>query len=260
MAITGRGQPTHLVSQNKRIRLYHCWLAYISNTRVVKASKLVDGIDLDNNNKEYNPAEVFIDLDNSNISELSDSNEKPLIQHPSAKTTPSTVIRRIRTKDSDVLDKLCTPCIGIKSIRVVWKNKSMTPTTDKLEEVHADLWGPYNPPSQSGATYTAILMCKHTQKIWTLYLQKKDNFIDVFQAWLPRAEAESGCLMKILRADDRGEFISHKLWTFCERKGILIKYVAPYVHKKNGLAKRGWCTIVTMKYSMLINSGLQNGF
>ena len=56
----------------------------------------------------------------------------------------------------------------------------MTLMTDKLEEVHTHLWGPYNPPFQSGSTYIAMLICKHTQKTWTLYLQRKDNFIDVF--------------------------------------------------------------------------------
>ena len=32
------------------------------------------------------------------------------------------------------------------------------------------------------------------------------------------------------------------------------------MHKENGLAEREWRTIVTMKDSMLINSGLLNGF
>ena len=58
----------------------------------MRASKLVDGINLDNNNKEYNPTEILIDLDNSDMSELSDPDEKPLIQHPLAKATPTTVV------------------------------------------------------------------------------------------------------------------------------------------------------------------------
>lgn len=66
--------------------------------------------------------------------------------------------------------------------------------------------------------------------------------------------------MKILRADGRGEFILHKLRTFCEKRRILIKYVAPYMHEENGLAEQGWWTIVTMKDSMLIDTGLPNRF
>lgn len=51
-----------------------------------------------------------------------------------------------------------------------------------------------------------------------------------------------------------------KLWIFCEKPGITIRYTAPYVHDKNGLPQRGWRTIDTMKDSMLIDSGLPNGF
>ncbi len=87
----------------------------------------------------------------------------------------------------------------------------MTPTTSKLEEVHADLWGPHDPPSQSGSTYAAILICEHTRKTWTLYLRGKDDFVDAFQIWLSRIEAESACSMKTLRADGGREFISTKL-------------------------------------------------
>lgn len=54
MAITGRGRPTHLVSRNKRIRVWHRRLAHASNARVVRAAKLTDGINLSNtSNDEY---------------------------------------------------------------------------------------------------------------------------------------------------------------------------------------------------------------
>lgn len=45
MIIMGRGWPTHLVSRNKRIRLWYWELAQISKTQIVRASKLVEAID-----------------------------------------------------------------------------------------------------------------------------------------------------------------------------------------------------------------------
>lgn len=62
--------------------------------------------------------------------------------------------------------------------------------------------------------------------------------------------------MKALRADGGGGFISTKLKDFCDKRGIAIKYAAPYMHEENGVAERGWRTIVTMKDSFLIDSGL----
>ena len=136
----------------------------------------------------------------------------------------------------------------------------MTVRTSKLKEVHADLWEPHNPPSCSGNTYSTILICEHTRKTWILYLRGEDEFVDAFQTWLSKIEAESSCSIKALWADGGGEFISVKLCIFCEKRGITIKYAASYVHKENGLAKRGWRTIVTMKDAMLINNGFLNDF
>lgn len=66
--------------------------------------------------------------------------------------------------------------------------------------------------------------------------------------------------MKTLRVDGRGKFILYKFQVFYKKKGISIKYAVLYMYKENGLAKQGWRIIVTMKNSMLIDSGLSNGF
>lgn len=132
--------------------------------------------------------------------------------------------------------------------------------SNKLEEINTELWGPHDPPLQSGSTYIAILMYKHTRKTWTLYLQRKDDFIDAFQKWLPKVEAKSDCSIKVLQADGGRKFISAKLKFFCEKQGIVIKYAAPYMYKKNVLAEREWHTIIMMKDLMLIDSSLPNIF
>lgn len=64
-------------------------------------------------------------------------------------------------ENPDAIHKLCILCIGSKLTWAIRYNKSMTATTNKLEEVHTDLWGLYNLSLQSKSTYTAILMCKH---------------------------------------------------------------------------------------------------
>lgn len=64
MAITIQDQPTHLVSKNKHICLWHQWLAHVSNIQVVRASKLVKSIDL-GPAKKYNLIKVFVDSEDS---------------------------------------------------------------------------------------------------------------------------------------------------------------------------------------------------
>ena len=119
MAIQRRGQPTHHVSQNKRIRLWYRQLGNISNGRVVRASKLVDGIQLGHDDdKKYDLAEVFIDSDDSDASNASDS-EEPLKMPSGMEAKPITVVCQTKIEDPEILDKLCTPCVGSKSTRVV---------------------------------------------------------------------------------------------------------------------------------------------
>lgn len=141
MTMTRHGRPTHLINQNKHICLSHHRLIYISNVWVVRASKLTNNINLDIKNKVYNPAEVLIESDESDVSDPSDFKEPPdslIIIH-------TILACPIRTKDT--LDKLCGPCIKSKLTQVIRCNKSMTVTTNKLEELHANLWGSYNPLS-----------------------------------------------------------------------------------------------------------------
>lgn len=67
-------------------------------------------------------------------------------------------------ENPNAIDKLCIPCIGSKSTGMVRYNKSMTISTNKQKEVHADLWDPHNPPPESRSTYAAILICEYTRK------------------------------------------------------------------------------------------------
>ena len=47
MLVRERGRSTYLFNSNPQIRLWHCRLGHASNARVIQASKLIDGIDLE---------------------------------------------------------------------------------------------------------------------------------------------------------------------------------------------------------------------
>ncbi len=254
MQVTGRGRPTHLVSKNRKIRIWHRRFGHASNARIIRASKLLTGMGNFNNNS-YDPTKVYSDSEQS----VSDNNND---DEPEPAYTPDQASKAslLATPPDNDFDSLCTPCIANKQTRVILRNKSMTEVNEKLDEVHVDLWGPHYPPSLSGKTYAAILLDAKTRKSWVKYLRSKDEFVDVFITWLPIVKKQSNTLMKTLCADGGGEFISAKLKDFCDKKGITIKYAAPYMHEENGLAERGWKTIVTMKDSLLVDSGLPLDF
>lgn len=101
------------------------------------ASKLLNGISLKQDDRKYNPAKVFIDLDNL---DASDQEETPiqLSAKSIAEVTPKATVYQTMIKKLDNLDMLCTCCIESKLTRVVRRNKSMTAMIKKLEEIHAD--------------------------------------------------------------------------------------------------------------------------
>lgn len=84
--------------------------------------------------------------------------------------------------------------------------------------------------------------------------------MDVFQALSLKVEVESEYSMKVLQADSGGEFISVKVWLFCKKRDIVLRYIAPYVYEQNRTAEQIWLTIIIMKDSIFIDSDLPKGF
>lgn len=197
LVLRRQSRPTYFVSKNRKIRIWHCQLEHTSNARVIRASTLVLGIDLQQ--AKYNLSEVFIDSKESEHDTDKDNNSDKQENQDTSLALALQIsaldpILETLAIDPD-FEKLCTTCVANKSTQTVKRDKSMTSANKKLEKVHADFWGPHNPLLQSGNAYVAIPMCEHTQKTWTLYLQTKDEFVDVFQIWLPQVEAELGCKM-----------------------------------------------------------------
>lgn len=112
----------------------------------------------------------------------------------------------------------------------------MSPTTRRLQEVHADLWGPHEPASFSGKNYVALLFDEFTRKSWVFLVRSKDEFFDAFKLWLLRAET-CGDKLDCMRTDGGAKFISTALQGFCHEKGIKIGYAAPYMHEENGIVE-----------------------
>ena len=243
MLVRGRDRPTYLLSPDLQTRLWHRRLGHASNARVAQASKLVDGINLGEASRQ-------IDESYSSDSELNNNSDKDI--------DTCTPIHKTTEQISEEVEELCKAYIENKYTRIV-KSKKMTPTTKRLQKVHADLWGPHELASISGKSYIGLLLNKYTWKSWILLLRSKDEFFNTFKLWLPRAET-CGSRLDCLRTDGGGEFISTAFQSFCQERGINIGYAVPYIHEENGIAERCWRTLTQMKDSLLIDSGLPTQF
>lgn len=128
-----------------------------------------------------------------------------------------------------------------------------------MKKVNVDFWGPHDLVFLFGSVYMAIPICKKIKKIWILYLYSKIEFIDIFQIWFLKVEKELNCIIKVFYTDGGKEFIFVKLKTFYKKtfykkRGIIFKYIALYIHKKNSFVEKRWKTIISIKDVLLFDS------
>lgn len=202
----------------------------------MEVSKLTDGIDITIEESQQTEEELF-----SSDSEVDDKdkNSEPSLFGNTPPVPATMLLNKVTSTGTNLnhsVEQLCDPCIESKYTKIV-RYKKMTPTTRKLKEIYADLWGPHDPPLLSRKTFVGLLLDEFTSKSWILPLRSKDEFFDIFKLWLPRAEA---CEEKLryLQIDGGGEFISAALKSFCKERNITIGYAAPYMHEENGIAKQ----------------------
>ena len=119
---------------------------------MIQASKLVDGIDLE---------EAAIPKDESylNFSD-SETNDKDIEQSDTDADNELAPINKT-TNNTNGIEQLYEACIKSKYTRIV-KLKKIMPTTKRLQEVYANLWGPHNLASISRKNYIALLLDKFT--------------------------------------------------------------------------------------------------
>lgn len=94
----------------------------------------------------------------------------------------------------------------------------MTKVDEKLDKLHIDFWDPYYRASIWGKTYTVILLDTKTQKIWLIYLQSKDKFVNVFQVWLSKIENKNNNSIKVFRANGGGSLYLRHSKEFAKRR------------------------------------------
>lgn len=120
-------------------------MAYGRNVCVVRVSKLVDAIISDLQNIKYNPANMLINSNNFDKSDLLDSKDvtAPEIQSLADAINiiaGTDVTRQTKARvNSNILNKLCTQCVESKSTQVIRQKKNIIAILKKLKEVHVDL-------------------------------------------------------------------------------------------------------------------------
>lgn len=93
-----------------------------------------------------------------------------------------------------------------------------------------------------------------------MFLKRKSDFTQAFEAYLARAEKETGQKLLIFHSDRGGEYMNTILDTRFKELGITHHKTMPYTPQQNGRAERWNRTFMEKALSMLHHAGLSLGF
>jgi transposase InsO family protein len=155
---------------------------------------------------------------------------------------------------------VCGACQAGKQHRTPFDEGQAWRAQRVLQLVHADICGPMNMTSITGARYFLLFVDDFSRKMWVYFLKLKSEVFNEFQKFKALVEKESGCHIASLRSDNGGEFCSKEFNNFCTKHGIQRQYTTPYTPQQNGVVERRNRTITEMARCMLQNRSVPNRF
>ncbi|CAI7863926.1 unnamed protein product [Closterium sp. NIES-54] len=129
-----------------------------------------------------------------------------------------------------------------------------------LDEVVMDVVGPLK-LGAAGAEYFLTIVDVYTRMTWVYVLSKKSDVAETVKTdWLPMVERQQDRLVKAIRTDRGGEFLSKEFSLWLKKNGIRHSLTIPYSPAMNGIAERANRTITETARGLLIEAGLPNYF
>ncbi|CAI7893743.1 unnamed protein product [Closterium sp. NIES-53] len=134
------------------------------------------------------------------------------------------------------------PCVEGRQ-RAAPHSSSFPPTTDPLQTLHMDVWGPARVSGQSRECYFLLVVDDYTRYTMVFPLHSKGQVVDVLIPWIRTVRLQLrerfGQDLPVLRlhSDKGGEFSSNLLRDFFRGEGILQPFMLPDSPQQNRIAE-----------------------
>jgi transposase InsO family protein len=148
-------------------------------------------------------------------------------------------------------DRICRACQAGKQVGVPHPPKSIMTTTQPLELIHMDLFGPVAYLSLRGNKYELVIVDDYSRFTWVFFLYDKCQVQEKVKIFIRRAQKESSLLIKKVRSDNRTEFRNTQVEEFLDQEGIKHEFSTPYTPQQNGAVERKNRTLIDMARIML---------
>ena len=132
----------------------------------------------------------------------------------------------------------CVSCLRGKQTRKPFPQATSYRAPEIPELIHADLCGPITPPTPAHKRYVLVLIDDHSRYMWEVLLREKNEAFEKNQRFKILVEKETRAVIKTLRTDRGGEFISIEFQSYCDKYGINRHLTAPFTPQQNGVVQR----------------------
>ncbi|CAI7889555.1 unnamed protein product [Closterium sp. NIES-54] len=162
---------------------------------------------------------------------------------------------RVKGEPDEVLG--CPTCMQAKFTRFPFSSSEATAKAP-LDEVVMDVVGPLK-LGAAGAEYFLTIVDVYTRMTWVYVLSKKSDVAETVKTdWLPMVERQQDRLVKAIRTDRGGEFLSKEFGLWLKKNGIKHSLTMPYPPAMNGIAEEANQTITETARGLLIEAGDQH--
>ncbi|CAI7860916.1 unnamed protein product, partial [Closterium sp. NIES-53] len=164
---------------------------------------------------------------------------------------------RVKGEPDEVLG--CPTFMQAKFTRYPFSSSEATAKTP-LDEVVMDVVGPLK-LGAAGAEYFLTIVDVYTRMTWVYVLSKKSDVAETVKTdWMPMVERQQDRLVKAIRTDRGGEFLSKEFSLWLKNNGIRHSLTMPYSPAMNGIAEQANRTITETARGLLIEAGLPEYF
>ncbi|GJR68214.1 retrovirus-related pol polyprotein from transposon TNT 1-94 [Tanacetum coccineum] len=155
-----------------------------------------------------------------------------------------------------VKDQLCSSCEVSKAKRISFKTKTVPSSKERLNFLHMDLCGPMRVKSINGKKYILVIVDDYSRYTWTLFLQSKDETLEVLKDFLKMSQRNLQAQVISVRTDKGTEFLNKALHAYFKEEGIENQTSTPRTPEQNGVVERRNHTLVEAARMMLSASKL----
>uniref|UniRef100_A0A2N9GG32 Integrase catalytic domain-containing protein n=1 Tax=Fagus sylvatica TaxID=28930 RepID=A0A2N9GG32_FAGSY len=129
-------------------------------------------------------------------------------------------------------------------------------STQPLELVHSDVWGPAPVNSCNGYRYYLLFVDDYSRFSWLYLLKHKSDVLSTFKHFQATVENLLSKKIKILRTDCGGEYTSNAFTAHCASHGITHHLSCPHTPQQNGIVERKHRHIVECALTLLSHAAL----